>query len=80
MTLEKQLTKLSDERVNHYNGLAARVALGVSGGITVIIMLYYGYKALVTSDQQYLDLALLIMTPTVIANIVYWSLMIRWRT
>lgn len=72
MTLEKELTKRTDERNNYYLGLSARMAY-IGTAVTALIMtLWFALKG----D---LDKAFLVMEPVSIGVLLFFAFSIKWK-
>lgn len=79
MNVESEVTKRADERVNHYMGIAARVAFAVVSVGCVLVAGWFVFEGVSLGAAHWLRNALLTAAPPVLGMAVFTLLQLRWR-
>ncbi|MFA5844709.1 MAG: hypothetical protein WC971_07760 [Coriobacteriia bacterium] len=79
MTLEEAIMRGSDERENHYVGMAARIGFAVTSVATVCVSGWFVFSAFALDDPRGLMNAALAAIPAVAGMAVFTTLTRRWK-
>lgn len=79
MSVENQVTKRADERVNHYMGIAARIAFAVVSCGCVLLAGWFAFEGVALGSANGVRNAVLVVIPPVAGMVVFTALQVRWR-
>ena len=78
MSIEAEVTKRADERVNHYIGLSARIAFAVVSIGCLLVAGWFVFEGLALGAPYWFRNAVLVVLPVALGMAAFTALQIRW--
>jgi len=78
MSIEAEVTRRADERVNHYMGLSARIAFAVVSIGCVAVAGWFVFEGLALGAPHWFRNAVLVVLPVAVGMAMFTALQVRW--